>query len=96
MRGIRDALVEPYPQLIAGTPTGWRYGRSTRVLEVSYSTVRADGRGAFATSTVSMIDTPPLIYRGRNGAPMSGGSAARRAAHVAVRGCRRIGVRRTL
>jgi endoglycosylceramidase len=42
-----DVLSQPYPQLIAGTPRGWTFDPSTRILQLSYST-RGPGGKKFA------------------------------------------------
>lgn len=55
-------LVEPYPQLIAGTPLSWAYTRQTRTFELRYSTSKASGGGRFAAGAVTEIATPRLIY----------------------------------
>jgi endoglycosylceramidase len=33
-----DVLSQPYPQLVAGTPKGWRFDPATRILRLTYST----------------------------------------------------------
>jgi endoglycosylceramidase len=45
-----DVLSQPYPQLVAGTPAGWRFDPSTRVLRLTYST-RGPGGKRFARRT---------------------------------------------
>jgi endoglycosylceramidase len=56
------ALVEPYPQVLAGTPRSWGYDRATRTFALRLSTERADGRGAFATGSLTDVATPRLDY----------------------------------
>src|SRR5207248_3069603 len=38
-----EALVEPYPQVISGTPLSWGFDRETRTFTLQYSTRSADG-----------------------------------------------------
>jgi endoglycosylceramidase len=42
-----DVLSQPYPQLVAGTPRGWRFDPATRVFQLTYST-KSPGGKAFA------------------------------------------------
>lgn len=55
-------LVEPFPQLIAGTPLSWGYNRQTKMLRLRYSTAKADGAGRFPPGAITEIATPRLIY----------------------------------
>jgi hypothetical protein len=41
-----DALARPYPQVVAGTPTGWSWDDATKVFELSYSTTLPAGQPA--------------------------------------------------
>jgi endoglycosylceramidase len=59
---IVDAIVEPYPQVIAGTPVSWGFDRSTRKFTFRYRTARASGRGAFGPGAVTEIAVPALVY----------------------------------
>jgi hypothetical protein len=38
---IVDAIVEPYPQVVAGTPVSWSFDRSTSKFTLRYRTARA-------------------------------------------------------
>jgi endoglycosylceramidase len=67
------ALVEPYPQVVAGTPRGWSFTRSTRTFRLSYSTVRAGRRGRFSAGAVTEVAAPALVYGGRYAARVQGG-----------------------
>ena len=54
------ALERPYPQVIAGTPTGWSWDGSTDVFTLRYSTTLPDARpGAGLTSRIYI---PQLHY----------------------------------
>ncbi len=57
-----DALVEPYPQVIAGTPTGWSFSRTSRTFTLTFTTARASGRGSFARGAITDVATPALVY----------------------------------
>jgi endoglycosylceramidase len=57
-----EALVEPYPQLIAGTPSSWGYDRATQTFTLAFSVLRAAGGGAFGEGAVSVVATPALVY----------------------------------
>jgi endoglycosylceramidase len=81
-----DALVEPYPLGVAGTPEGLSYDRASRTLTFTWSTARAGG-GSFPRGTVTSIVVPPFVYRGGYRASADGGSivSACGASEVAVR-----------
>ena len=90
-------LVEPYPQLVSGTPLSWGYDGSTKTFSLKYSTARASGRGRFGAGALTEIATPGFVYGGRYGAVVSGGAiASRRGAGVlevaTCRGARTISV----
>jgi endoglycosylceramidase len=67
------ALVEPYPQVVAGTPRSWRFTRSTRTLTLHYSTARAGGSRRFKAGSLTEIAAPALVYRGHYAARVIGG-----------------------
>jgi endoglycosylceramidase len=39
-----DVLSQPYPQLVAGTPAGWRFDPATRIFRLTYSTKGPGGK----------------------------------------------------
>lgn len=84
------ALVEPYPQVVAGTPTAWSFTRSSRTFRLRFSTVRADRRSRFGASAVSEIATPALVYGGRYATTVTGGIPAskRGASTLRITTCR--------
>jgi len=84
-------LVEPYPQLIAGTPQSWGFDQSSRTFTLKYSTARAGGRGRFGRGAVTVIATPALVYRGRYAVRVSGGAIVSRrgASLLEIGACRR-------
>jgi endoglycosylceramidase len=57
-----NALVEPYPQVIAGTPLGWGFDRASRNFQLTYSTARAGNGRRFPAGSVTEIAAPALIY----------------------------------
>ena len=84
-------LVEPYPQLISGTPLAWGYDPSSKAFTARWSTARADGHGRFARGAVTAIATPAFVYAGRYRATVSGGVVVspRGAPVLRVAACRR-------
>ena len=73
------ALVEPYPQVVAGTPGAWGFTPSTKTFSLHYSTLSAGGGRRFATGSVTAIATPALVYGGRYAARVSGGAVVSKA-----------------
>jgi endoglycosylceramidase len=67
------ALVEPYPQVVAGTPEAWSFMRSTRTFKLDYSTTRAGGSHRFKAGSLTDITAPALVYGGHYAASVIGG-----------------------
>jgi endoglycosylceramidase len=91
------ALVEPYPQVIAGTPRSWSFDRARRRFTLAYSMGSARGSRRFGFGSLSEIAAPALVYGGRYAVRVTGGdvvSAAGASTVVigACRGARRITV----
>ena len=84
-----SALVEPYPQVVAGTPRSWSFDRATGTFRLSFSTARASGHGRFPAGTVTEISTPPLVYGRGYAARVTGGAivSARGASLLRVASC---------
>ena len=84
------ALVEPYPQVIGGTPTSWSFTRSSRTFRLRFSTQRAGHRSRFRGRTISEIATPGLVYGGRYSVAVTGGYAVSRrgASTLRIASCR--------
>jgi endoglycosylceramidase len=57
------ALVRPYPQLVAGTPSTWKFDAGKKTFDLEYSTARAGG-GAFAGRPLSEVFVPKRQYPG--------------------------------
>ncbi|MCW2783011.1 MAG: endoglycoceramidase [Marmoricola sp.] len=53
-------LAEPYPQAIAGTPTGWSFSKG--VFKLSYSTTRVGGIARFPAGSVTQVAVPPIQF----------------------------------
>jgi endoglycosylceramidase len=58
---VLDALVRPYPQAVAGTPTGWSYSPGTGNFSLSYTTARVAG-GSFGAGARTRVELPLLDY----------------------------------
>ncbi|HET9104226.1 MAG TPA: cellulase family glycosylhydrolase [Solirubrobacteraceae bacterium] len=86
---VVDSLAEPYPHVIAGTPTAWGYDRTSRTLSVAFSTRRASGVGGFPAGSISTLQAPSLDYPAGYHARLSGGAvvSARSAAAMSVASC---------
>jgi endoglycosylceramidase len=76
-------LVEPYPQVVSGTPESWSFDPSGRMFTLRYATARASGGRAFRRGAITAIATPSLVYGGHYAASVNGGRiASRRGASV--------------
>jgi endoglycosylceramidase len=88
------SLVEPYPQLIAGTPAAWGYDPHTGAFTMRYSSARAAaGGGKFPTGSLSQVATPRLAYPGGYSARVAGAAivSARNAGTLLLAACRGAG-----
>lgn len=72
-RSTLRALVEPYPQVIAGTPRSWSFDRATDTFRLSFSTRRAGTTRRFASGSITRIATPAIVYGGRYAVRLRGG-----------------------
>jgi endoglycosylceramidase len=68
------SLVEPYPQVIAGTPRSWSYDRGTQTFSFTYATARTAGGPPFGTHSTTTIATPPFVYGSGYAATITGGA----------------------
>jgi endoglycosylceramidase len=68
------ALVEPYPQVIAGSPQSWGFDANTKTFRLRYSTARVGGQGRFGAGSITEIATPELVYAGHYGVAVLGGA----------------------
>jgi endoglycosylceramidase len=66
------ALVEPYPQVVAGTPRSWGYDRAMGTFTLTYSTARPGGGGDFPAGAETDVATPSLPYPDGYAADVSG------------------------
>jgi endoglycosylceramidase len=73
------ALVEPYPQLISGTPQAWAFDVTNRVFTFRYSTTRPTGKGTFKPYALTNIAAPALVYGGHYQAIVAGGAIVSKA-----------------
>jgi endoglycosylceramidase len=72
--GTLQALVEPYPQVISGTPLSWGFDRNSKTFTLRFSTARANGRGRFKRGAITEIATPTLVYGSRYAVSVKGGA----------------------
>jgi endoglycosylceramidase len=71
-----QTLARPYPQLVAGTPTSWRFDPATKVFAFEYSPHRADGHGTFPAGAETSIAVPAIQYPHGYQVRVTGGSVA--------------------
>ncbi len=83
-------FVEPYPQLISGTPLSWGFDPAARRFTFKYSTVRASGSSRFAPGSLTEIAAPAMVYGGRYAARIMGGAVVSRrgASRLVIAACR--------
>jgi endoglycosylceramidase len=88
--GTLRALVEPYPQVVAGTPQSWRFDLASKTFSLRYSVSRASGSGTFRAWSVTEIATPALVYGRSYAAHVAGGAiiSARGASLLQIASCR--------
>jgi endoglycosylceramidase len=84
-------LVEPYPQLISGTPLSWGFTPSSKTFKLRYSPARAGGHGRFEPGAVTEIATPALVYAGDYAVRVKGGAiiSEQGASTLEIAACRR-------
>jgi endoglycosylceramidase len=56
----RKTLAEPYPQIVAGTPTSWSF--SNGVFRLTYTTARVDGGGSFGAGAQTQVAVPAIQF----------------------------------
>jgi endoglycosylceramidase len=56
-----EALIEPYPLAVAGTPETLTFEHSSKTLHFTWKTARAGG-GSFAPGTVTTFEVPAYVY----------------------------------
>ncbi|WP_244130294.1 cellulase family glycosylhydrolase [Burkholderia sp. BCC0044] len=71
-QSVRDALVRPYPQAIAGTPTRWRFDPTTQHFELRYATRPAGP--ALRPGATTQIFVPDYRYPHGYRARVTGGT----------------------
>src|SRR5699024_275800 len=57
-----EILTQPYPQLVAGTPSSWSFDSESDTFTFSYSTEMADGSGDFGAGSHTTISVPAIQY----------------------------------
>jgi endoglycosylceramidase len=73
---IIHSLVEPYPQLVSGTPVAWRFKRSTRTFNFRYKTAKPSGAGRFPAGSITRIEVPRLVFGHGYKVQVDGGAIA--------------------
>ena len=83
------ALVEPYPQLVSGTPLGWGFDPASELFRLRYSTGRASGHGRFRSGALTLVAVPALVYHGHYRVDARGAAvvSARGASLLALAAC---------
>ena len=71
--GKLAALAEPYPQVVAGTPSSWSF--TGGVFSLRYATARAAGAGRFPAGSITTIAVPAIQYPHGYTATVTGGHA---------------------
>jgi endoglycosylceramidase len=84
---VLDALAVPHPELVAGTPRAYGYDPSTSTFTLTYSTRRADGRGAFPDGSQSDVAVPAVQYPSGYAVEVSGGKVTASAGVLTVASC---------
>jgi endoglycosylceramidase len=85
------ALVEPYPQVVAGTPLSWGFTAASKLFTVRFTTSRANGHGSFPAGAITQIAVPALVYGGRYSVQANGGRVVskRGASVLTIASCKR-------
>ncbi|HDV6325130.1 TPA: cellulase family glycosylhydrolase [Burkholderia cenocepacia] len=73
-QSVRDVLVRPYPQAIAGTPTRWRFDPATQRFELRYATRPAGP--TLRPGALTQIFVPDYRYPHGYRARVTGGTVA--------------------
>jgi endoglycosylceramidase len=87
---VYESLVEPYPQVISGTPRSWGFDRASRTFTLHYSTQLPSGPHARGASAVTEIATPSFNYPAGYAVQVNGGTvkSAPRATVLKIKSCR--------
>jgi endoglycosylceramidase len=67
------ALVQPYPLIVAGTPTSLDVDPTMSTMSFTYSTARVGG-GSFPAGTVTTFEAPALTYPAGYSVTVTGGT----------------------
>jgi endoglycosylceramidase len=70
---VLASLARPYPQLLAGIPSGYGYNATSHVFGATYATERAGGNGRFGPNAVSQFSIPRIAYPRGYDVSVSGG-----------------------
>ena len=68
-------LVRPYPQLVAGIPTSWKFDADKKMFTLEYSTQRASG-GSFEGRPLTEVFVPKRQYGSGYGVTVQGAGVA--------------------
>ncbi len=55
-------LVRPYPFVISGTPTSLSFDPTSKVMDFTWSTTKANNAGRFGPGSLTSIETPSNVY----------------------------------
>lgn len=70
---VADQIVEPYPQIVAGTPKTYSYDPDTHTFNLEYTTRRVDGCKNFGKCDVTAIVVPSRNYPNGYNVSVEGG-----------------------
>lgn len=77
-------LARPYPQAVAGTPTGYSFEPGTKRFQLAYTRRRAAGDGRFRRGR-TLVFLPRVQYPRGYRVRVRGGSAAARGQRLVIR-----------
>lgn len=84
-QGVLDAIVRPYPHVVAGTPWGWRWDPGAGVFSLSYSTYLPRGGGPAPRGLETEVIVPKRAFPHGYRAQAAGGRVVSEAGAAVLR-----------